>query len=70
MIKMNQAGLQDSVSRMNTNSQTRALVANLDFASREAIAHGSVVSLCASAQYVAIALTVAGSRIREGLACS
>ena len=41
-------GLQDTVSRMSTNSQAKALVASLNFARSEAIKRGGVVSVCAS----------------------
>jgi type IV fimbrial biogenesis protein FimT len=40
--------LQDTISRISTNTQAKTLVSSLNFARSEAIKRGSVVSICAS----------------------
>jgi len=42
-------GLQDTIARMETNSQAKSLVASLNFARSEAIKRGRLVSVCGSA---------------------
>lgn len=41
-------GLQDTISRISTNSQAKTLVSSLNFARSEAIKRGGLVSVCAS----------------------
>jgi len=42
-------GLQDTIARISTNSQAKALVASLNFARSEAVKRGTLVTLCGSA---------------------
>jgi type IV fimbrial biogenesis protein FimT len=51
-------GLQDTISRVTTNSQAKTLMASLNFARSEAIKRGTTVTVCASSSGVDCASNV------------